>query len=461
MATFLHQMFVLSPEGQYVLKLMDNVHGLIPYKMIKQTLRVGNAATMINAMTRLLLAKLSVAGLTNWVRLTQKEDDGQNLLQRIVSLVMSWDASEFKKTATALEKEKPKNRPSDAVLQAIRQHVGASRQQHDAIRAHSMRNGQSIVAAILNATDPSLAASLTEEQHTQCMQYYSALLSVRDRDAITSSFCKQTPDLLTSLVREVMTTFEPLIRVVHERVDLREHFDSIQEVMDDFLKTSKPKDGEHPSVEDYVQLLQRNKGNLYKWLHAICSKCPEVGDDFRAWARVSLDKFKQEVGPDNQSTMDHKLNSLYESLAPASQATVLKAIDAHSAYLNNITALSRSRLQSVALTTSGLNGVGYSGHRTMQGPGVYLARWTALMNRTLITPAGADRSNVRFGMDVKNQVAQGKVGLTKSKKGEVPPPPRADEGPMAPDVRVVVKEMGANFQHILRELGGPDKQSMF
>ncbi|EQL00189.1 40S ribosomal protein s19 (s16) [Ophiocordyceps sinensis CO18] len=30
----------------YLLKLMENVHGLIPYKLIKQTLRVGNAATI-------------------------------------------------------------------------------------------------------------------------------------------------------------------------------------------------------------------------------------------------------------------------------------------------------------------------------------------------------------------------------------------------------------------------------
>jgi len=77
-----HHVFVLSPEGPYLLKLLENVHRLLPYSMIKQTLRIGNAATMLNGMVRLLLAKMGVGALSNWVGLTQNADDGMNLLQR-------------------------------------------------------------------------------------------------------------------------------------------------------------------------------------------------------------------------------------------------------------------------------------------------------------------------------------------------------------------------------------------
>lgn len=82
LATFMHQVFILSSEGQYLLKLVENVHQLVPYSMIKQTLRIGNAATMINGMVKLLLAKVSVGAFSNWVGLTQNADDGVNLLQR-------------------------------------------------------------------------------------------------------------------------------------------------------------------------------------------------------------------------------------------------------------------------------------------------------------------------------------------------------------------------------------------
>ncbi|KAH9887430.1 PX-associated-domain-containing protein [Xylariomycetidae sp. FL2044] len=47
-ATLLHHVLVLSAEGPYLLKLLEDVHKLIPYSVLGQTLRVGNAATMIS-----------------------------------------------------------------------------------------------------------------------------------------------------------------------------------------------------------------------------------------------------------------------------------------------------------------------------------------------------------------------------------------------------------------------------
>jgi hypothetical protein len=78
----LHHVIVLSPEGPYLLKLLENVHRLLPYSMVKQTLRIGNAATMLSGMMRLLLAKMGVGAISNWVGLTQNAADGMNLLQR-------------------------------------------------------------------------------------------------------------------------------------------------------------------------------------------------------------------------------------------------------------------------------------------------------------------------------------------------------------------------------------------
>ena len=38
-------------------------------------------ATMINAMVKVGLAKMSVASVTNWIGLTQNSDEGMNLMQ--------------------------------------------------------------------------------------------------------------------------------------------------------------------------------------------------------------------------------------------------------------------------------------------------------------------------------------------------------------------------------------------
>lgn len=77
----MHHILVVSPDGQALLRILANVHKLVPYSIIRQTLRVGNAATMINGMVRLVLAKFSVGTLTNWVGISKNADEGMNLLQ--------------------------------------------------------------------------------------------------------------------------------------------------------------------------------------------------------------------------------------------------------------------------------------------------------------------------------------------------------------------------------------------
>lgn len=91
MAGFLHHVCVMSPDGPYIIKLAENVHKLAPYSLIRQTLRVGNAATMVHAMMRLLLAKMSVGGITNYIGLTKNADDGMNLLQRYEDSEFFWN----------------------------------------------------------------------------------------------------------------------------------------------------------------------------------------------------------------------------------------------------------------------------------------------------------------------------------------------------------------------------------
>ena len=78
----MHYTLVLSPKGQYLLKLIDNANRLIPYIVVKQTLKIGNVASMISAMVRIGLAKMSVTSITNWMGLTANQDEGMNLLQQ-------------------------------------------------------------------------------------------------------------------------------------------------------------------------------------------------------------------------------------------------------------------------------------------------------------------------------------------------------------------------------------------
>lgn len=62
--------------------MVENVHKLLPYGIIRQTLRIGNVATMISGMMKIILAKMSLGSVTNWLGVSSGADEGMNLLQQ-------------------------------------------------------------------------------------------------------------------------------------------------------------------------------------------------------------------------------------------------------------------------------------------------------------------------------------------------------------------------------------------
>ena len=82
LASLLHYTLVLSPEGPKLLSMTENVHRLLPYIVVRQTLKIGNVASMISAMMKVVLAKVSVATVTNWMGWSSGADEGMNLMQQ-------------------------------------------------------------------------------------------------------------------------------------------------------------------------------------------------------------------------------------------------------------------------------------------------------------------------------------------------------------------------------------------
>lgn len=84
MGSLLHYILVASPKGPSFLSLVEKAHNQIPYRLIRNVLKIGNAASMINGMVKLVLAKMSVGMVTNWVGWSSGADEGMNLLQQYV-----------------------------------------------------------------------------------------------------------------------------------------------------------------------------------------------------------------------------------------------------------------------------------------------------------------------------------------------------------------------------------------
>jgi hypothetical protein len=416
----------MSPDGQYLVRLIENFHRLIPYTVVKQTLRVGNAATMINGMVRLVLAKLSVTAMTNWIGLTNNSNDGMNLLQQIISTVLAWDTSEFQKRAAKLEGSR--NAPDKKVFRAIKTYVYASRDTHEATRSQSVSESKSIAAVILETSDPPYkidAETLNEDQHSVAMEYLSTYLSIRDREELTKVLCKSTPDVLTSAVRDAVNGMDPVIRSIHNAVDLSVTVTDAEAFITDLIKTAKPKKkgtrsressksrppspepasvlddeaSDAPTVEDFVQLLRKHAPSMHKFVHQVTKNAPDLANDYLIYAKRIFSEFRvdshaEDKGQGGAGNMTAPLHSLFESLGKEKQEELKTLLDQHEKHLTTLKSTSQSRLESI------MSG---GGAGTTHGPGMYLSRWNALLDSTLISPATI-HGPVRKGWEVKGEL---------------------------------------------------------
>ena len=372
---------------------------------------------------------------------------------RIISGVLYWDSYEFKKTCDRIEKAK--DGPSSKHLKALRKHVQGPKEKREELRKSSIERSRSIILTILDDTEPKLSESLSEEQHEQCLQYFAAILSIRDRDEIINVFCRSKPDLLTQTVRDLAGAYEPMIREIHATIDLTEHLDNTQAFIDDFLAVSASKhvdgdegDYELPTVGDYVELLRRHRGSVYSWLHQASAKCPQVRDQVRDWAKGIVRSFRPEESPGNidGSSLLDRLEVLFAALPSGKQEVIRKVLDQHSTYLGSLKEGSRGRAEAIAQDGAG----------SAAGPGIYLASWQSILDSTPITPDA--KGGARIGRDVIDRTTPGKPGAT----GDVSLDGTVDvregmevierEDAMRPDGGVVIEALGDGFHALLKEV---------
>lgn len=472
----------MSPDGQYILRVLENVHRLVPYYGIKQTLRVGNAATMINGMVKLVLTKISVTAVTNWIGLTNNANDGMNLMQQIISTVMAWDTSEFQRRAQKLESQR--DAPDKRVFKAIREYVYASRDTHEAGRNISIQESKSIICVILETATPPLEADelLTEHQHAIAQEHYSTLMSIRDREELTKILCKMQPDLLTSLIKDIVAAFDPIIRGLHNAVDLSATVTDAEAFLNDLIATSKPKrpNGQNahnnsstsratsransrssspaptpaplppdspasiadrdtpgaghasiPTVEDYVHLLRKHMPSSHKYIHQVCKNAPDLANQYLEYAKACVVEFRMHDAPptgvEGEGTakdaddehadgggagnMTAPLHSLFSTLPKERQEELKPLLDHHAKHLKQLRQASHSRLKALLASTSKSNSPAADQNSakhphvvmTTHGPGVYLSRWHALIDSTLITPSTL-HGPVRHGYEVKGEL---------------------------------------------------------
>jgi len=249
---------------------------------------------------------------------------------------------------------------------------------------------------------------------------------------------------LTQTIRDVVAAYEPIIRNIHQAVDLSATVADLEYFLKDMIRLSKaperskssgllgrggPREEKTvPTVGDFVALLKKHQGASHRFVHQCAKNGPEVTSWFHEYTKVAVSNFRRppdsaKSGSDSTSsssgagTLTEPLQKLFSSLPAKKREAFLPILDAHALYLFKAAAASSSRFRTVVSTPpsrnpalqtprgSRANSPAPSGNsptpkdqKTLSsstikalveadpGPGAYLARWQNLLDGTVITP---------------------------------------------------------------------------
>ena len=285
--------------------------------------------------------------------------------------------------------------------------------------------------------------------HALALEYLSLVLSIRDREQLIDVLCRQNPDLLTPIARDLVAAYEPVIRAIHQAVDLSGTVYDFQVFLDDLIRLAKPdSEGQGRSVEDYVKLLEKHQSSSHRFIHQLAKNGKGITEEYRVYLHRVAEDFRVEKpdawtsGGMGAGTLSPRLDKLVDALSPSDRAAVVEELNDYAAYWDALSFESSARTESVMAASAA----------TQLGPGVFLARWQALLDATLITAAEA-AGELRSGGNTEVQSAA-RVDTDGERKGQnMSGNTGAGHGTQeAPKVEKTINLLGRAYREMLRSI---------
>ncbi|KAG9317278.1 hypothetical protein JVU11DRAFT_1473 [Chiua virens] len=361
LASTIFQTFVASDNSSETFASLKRIHGLMPYFLLKATLKISNPVAMVRSVLDIFLAQ---------------PFGGRSLLQRMFTSSLN---EEVKSVNTYIEHVSAKI-DSPALCEKVRLFVYAPREVQETYTAYARRERTHLLRVVLLARkDPVLSRSLSErvdrawrkweawkaerkregkgkrdesdseegpsdeeawlfEDLGVLIKLYSRL---RDREQLIALIFE---GVTAELLKDIITIFYTPLAQVYRAASIAESLGDLQNFINDLIRTVEQTEDlsqSDPSstVQAFIDLVNRHEQSFYSFVYKVHSKGQGLFDSLMKWIERFLTAIREGIGAANLDGQENKI--ALETLLPAGgeeRVRIMEEVDKviHWHYLNKI-----------------------------------------------------------------------------------------------------------------------------
>lgn len=278
-AATIYHVFLAEDNSPELFAQFKRIHGLVPYTLLKNVIRIANPAAVMTGVLDLFMAQ---------------PFGSRSLLQRIFSLTLNDSIKDFQKSITSVAAK-----VDDAVLtQKLKAFVDADESIKNEIRDEAQSEDTDLIVTILRSEllSPELNAEQVgkvfngwvawnnaidnvDVEMQQGAQWFANMkqllkLYTRQRDKAMMLSIVEEPVTL-QLFRDLFTIFyEPLVRV-YKSANVYSSITDFAEFADDaisVIESAQRQDASadpNQTVQAFIDLCARHEHNFYKFIHEV------------------------------------------------------------------------------------------------------------------------------------------------------------------------------------------------
>ncbi|KAF8238699.1 hypothetical protein L208DRAFT_1240839 [Tricholoma matsutake] len=313
LASTVFHMFVASDSSSETFASLKRIHGLMPYFVLKATLKISNPIAMIRSVLDLFLAQ---------------PFGGRSLLQRMFTSSLTEEVK-----ALEADIEAVKEKVDDPIMCAkIRQFVYAPREIQDLYKADAASEHMNLLTIVLRAPDEPILSRVQMHRLAKAHRAHMAYLNHResladsdddngpqDDDAWLMEDLKVLTHLYSrlrdreqlialifegstaELLKDIITIFYTPLAQVYRAASIGDSISDLQNFVNDLIKTVEDveelsQEDPHRTVQAFIDLIQRHEQSFYHFVHKVHSKGESLFDGLMRWIELFLTVVREGLG---------------------------------------------------------------------------------------------------------------------------------------------------------------------